>query len=37
MHDSALHNPNVSDKAKKEAEVKLHGLEKLKDGEHGHA
>jgi hypothetical protein len=37
MYGSALNNDNVSDKAKKEAEVKLHGLEKLKDGEHAHA
>ena len=33
---SALNNDNVSEKAKQEAEVKLHGLGKLKESDQGH-
>ena len=31
-----LNNDNVSEAAKHEAEVKLHGLSKLKEGDQGH-
>lgn len=33
---STLNNDNVSEAAKHEAEVKLHGLSKLKEGDQGH-
>ncbi len=33
---SALNNDNVSDEAKHNAEVKLHGLGKMKESDQGH-